>query len=347
MRGNAVKMVRAHLKGINTVSKTLADGRKVKYYYYRKTGVAIAGKPGTPEFVASYNEAAKANNRPKNNFASLIAGYVQSPDYQRLAVKTRKDYLRYIDDIRERFGNMPIEILSDPRVREHFFEWRDQYAATSRKADYAWSVLRRILSWAHNRGKIATNQAVNPGRLYDSDRSDKIWSSEDIDTFCNSAPEDMRVALLLALYTGQRQGDLLKMTWGDYDGKYITVRQAKTGKRVRVPVHRNLKPILDVQPKRSLFILSMKSGKQWKSDWFRHSWGKASKESGIQELHFHDLRGTAITKLSEAGCTPQEIASISGHSLEYIGNILSKYVSLTDKHAETGMEKWENSTKKK
>ena len=339
-------MVRAHLKGINIVSKTLADGRKVKYYYYRKTGAAIVGKPGTPEFVASYYEAAKANNRPKNTFASLITEYVKSPDYQRLAVKTRKDYMRYIDDIRGRFGSMPIEILSDPRVRDHFFEWRDQYAATSRKADYAWSVLRRILSWAHNRGKVTTNQAVNPGRLYDSDRSDKIWSSEHIDAFCRSAPEEMRFALSLALYTGQRQGDLLQMTWQDYDGKFINVRQGKTGKRVRVPVHKALKTILDAQPKRSFFILSMKSGKQWKSDWFRHCWGRASKHAGIQNLHFHDLRGTAITKLSEAQCTPQEIASISGHNLEHIGNILSKYVSLSEKHAESGMRKWENSMNK-
>ena len=42
-------------------------------------------------------------------------------------------------------------------------------------ADYAWSILRRVLSWAYDRGKIDINHAIKPGRLYDSDRSDLIW----------------------------------------------------------------------------------------------------------------------------------------------------------------------------
>ena len=39
------------------------------------------------------------------------------------------------------------------------------------------------------------------------------------------------------------------------------------------------------------------------------------------ELHFHDLRGTAVTLLSEAGCTPQQIATITGHSLKTVHSV--------------------------
>ena len=42
------------------------------------------------------------------------------------------------------------------------------------------------------------------------------------------------------------------------------------------------------------------------------------------ELHFHDLRGTAVTLLSEAGCTPQQIATITGHSLKTVHRILER-----------------------
>jgi hypothetical protein len=35
----------------------------------------------------------------------------------------------------------------------------------------------------------------------------------------------------------------------------------------------------------------------------------------IVELHFHDIRGTTITMLAEAGCTLPEIVSITGHTL--------------------------------
>jgi integrase len=41
----------------------------------------------------------------------------------------------------------------------------------------------------------------------------------------------------------------------------------------------------------------------------------------LVNLHFHDLRGTATTLLSEAGSTPQQIATITGHSLKTVHRI--------------------------
>jgi integrase len=39
----------------------------------------------------------------------------------------------------------------------------------------------------------------------------------------------MDLPLLLALWTGQRQGDLLRLPWSAYDGEHIRLRQSKTG----------------------------------------------------------------------------------------------------------------------
>ena len=50
--------MRVRLKGINSITKTLADGSERTYYYAWKGGPALRGEPGTPEFVVSYNEAA-------------------------------------------------------------------------------------------------------------------------------------------------------------------------------------------------------------------------------------------------------------------------------------------------
>lgn len=233
-------MVRMHLKGVNTSTKRLADGSLKKYYYHRGTGKRIKGQPGTPEFFDSYAEAAKREQGDSGSFSSLIEGFLGSPEFDKLAEKTRKDYRRYLDNIRDEFGSLPIEALSDRRIRQDFFEWRDQFASTPRTADYAWSILRRVLSWAYDRGKIDTNHAIKPSRLYDSDRSDLIWLPEHVNAFCNVASDELKLALKLALYTGQRQGDLIKMTWGQYDGAWIDHRQQKGKKRVAVPIHRNL-----------------------------------------------------------------------------------------------------------
>src|SRR4051812_2606004 len=52
-------------------------------------------------------------------------------------------------------------------------------------------------------------------------------------------------ALLLALWTGQRQGDLLRLCWTNYDGTHIRLRQSKGQKRVTIPVGTPLKLALD------------------------------------------------------------------------------------------------------
>lgn len=70
--------------------------------------------------------------------------------------------------------------------------------------------------------------------------------------------------------------------------------------------------------------------------------GHVSRKAGLfVDLTFHDLRGTAVTRLSEAERTPQEIATITGHSLRDVGVILDKYSARTDKLAIAAIAKLE------
>jgi integrase len=62
----------------------------------------------------------------------------------------------------------------------------------------------------------------------------------------------------------------------------------------------------------------------WTSHGFRASWGKAFDKAklGDADLHFHDLRGTAVTRLALSGCTTPQIAAITGHSPRDVDEIL-------------------------
>ncbi len=46
---------------------------------------------------------------------------------------------------------------------------------------------------------------------------------------------------------------------------------------------------------------------------FNLAWQRLLKRTGIDDLHFHDLRHEAISRLFEMGLTAPEVASISGH----------------------------------
>src|SRR6266550_1535013 len=213
--------------------------------------------------------------------------------------------------------------------------------------DYAWTVLARVLSWSLNRGLIGANPCEHGGRLYRGGaRVDKIWTGADEAAFLQHAPYHLHLPLLLALWTGQRQGDLLRLPWSGYDGSHIRLRQSKTGARVMIPVGTPLKAALDAMPKRSTVILTSTDNKPWTEDGFSSSWRKACAAAGVIGLTFHDLRGTAVTRLAVAGCTEAEIAAITGHSMRDVGAILdTHYLHRDPALAESAIRKLEKGTK--
>src|SRR5208282_2269824 len=171
----------------------------------------------------------------------------------------------------------------------------------------AYGTLARIFSWAHNRGLIAGNPCAKGGKLYHGTRINKIWDDQDIARFLQTAPPYLRLAMLLAINTGQRQGDLLLLTWSAYNGREIKLRQRKTGAYVPIPVADALKTALDTAPRQSPIMLTNSEGKPWSESGFQGAWGKATTRAGIRGLTFHDLRGTAVVTLARAGCTEPEI----------------------------------------
>jgi len=203
-----------------------------------------------------------------------------------------------------------------------------------------------VLSWGMDRGLVAANPCARGGRLYRGSRAEKIWTAADEAAFLERAPAHLHLPLLLALWTGQRQGDLLRLPWSAYDGTHIRLRQSKGGTRVVIPVGAPLKAALDAVAKRSPIMLTTSDGKPWTADGFRSSWGKARKRAGIVGVTFHDLRGTAVTRLALAGCTEAEIATITGHSLRSVRAIIdTHYLSRDPALAESAIRKLESRTK--
>src|SRR5262249_15151450 len=146
-------------------------GREVVYHYAWRGGPRIAGEPGSAEFVQAFSEAHASRRRPPQGcLFTLICEFKSSAEYNGLAASTRRAYISYLREIELEFGDMPLGALENPRVRGEFKRWRDGMVATPRKADYAWTTLARVLSFAKDRGRISTNPCERGGRLYAADR---------------------------------------------------------------------------------------------------------------------------------------------------------------------------------
>ena len=348
----------ARLKGINKVTRKVKDGPPRIHYYHRASGTPLDGKPGTAKFIASLAAAeAKMVTRTEGTLAGVIRSFEKTAKWRALRESTQKEYRRIFTFWDTKFGKVPLTALADKAFRKRVLEWHSEFAEESpREADNRVTVLARVLSWAAKDSDLAVNVLDGFDRAYSGDRSDKIWLPEHVEAFAAAADEDMRLALTLALHTGQRQGDILKMAWTQYDGARITLRQGKTLRDVRVPCTRALKATLDATARRGLLILLTKSAGAFKARYFKARWeaaynaamlpGYSDKAAGVigdvsAKLHFHDLRGTAVTMLFEAGCSVAEVASISGHTLRRAQEILDKYLSRTSKMADGAIAKLE------
>ena len=332
-------MNRRKLPGVATASKRLADGTRRKYYYAWRGGPMLKADDGTPlapndpQFAVAYAAAHAERKKPATgSMFSLIAAYKITTEFTGLTEKTKQSYRQYLNMIEQEFGTMPISVVQDRRARGKFKEWRDGMAANPRKADYAWTVLARLLAVSKDRGLISINVCERGGRLYEADRAEIIWLEEHIKAFCAVASAELQFALLIALWTGRRQGELIGITWSQYDGTHIRLQLGKRKKgkprnRVVIPVGMPLKLALDARrpEKAEGPILRNTFGEPWTSDGFRTSWGKAFDRAKLDNLHFHDLRGTAVTRLALAGCTVPQIAAITGHSLRDVEEILKAH----------------------
>jgi integrase len=134
------------------------------------------------------------------------------------------------------------------------------------------------------------------------------------------------------------------MAWSQYDGTHMTLRQGKARRlgRTPPPIRVPCTKALDAAQRRAAVMLTTKTGLAFKKRYFAEQWEMTCKAAGIVDLHFHDIRGTTITMLAEAGCTLPEIVSITGHTLRRAQDILDKYLARTSKLAESAIAKFEN-----
>jgi integrase len=136
---------------------------------------------------------------------------------------------------------------------------------------------------------------------------------------CDASPwAELGLFVRLALATGARRGELLKLEWGDVDLKRGTVlfRDTKNNDDRRVPLIGEARKLLTAQSKvRKLkqphvFAHPHKDDVRPPVDWY---WQQARKAAGVENLRLHDLRHSCGSYLARNGASAFQIAAILGH----------------------------------
>ena len=172
-----------------------------------------------------------------------------------------------------------------------------------------------LLNYAVEIEMITNNPAVGIKPYRSRKEGFHAWNEAEAAQFeaAHSVGTRARLAFTLALYTGQRVSDVVRMGWQHVKGDRIAVRQQKTDKFLLIKMHPELVRVLASVPQGNLTFLLTDRGAPFTpaglSNWF----GKRCREAGLRNCSAHGLRKLALTRRANAGASTDMLKAFGGH----------------------------------
>lgn len=291
------------------------------FHYFRRAGyprVRLPGLPGSPAFMAAYQEALDgpafpigAAKRSKPGSVSMaIAAYYGSAAFAALAPRTKQMRRAILERFRGEHGDKPVAMLPQKFIVLMLSKMKPFAARNWLKS------LRALLQSAIALEILSDDptQGIKLARVKTDGHHS--WTEDEIALYETHWPigSKPRLALAMALYTAQRRGDVIRMGRQHIKDGLLTVKQQKTGVTLTIPLHPELRAIIDATPGEHLTLLTTKTGKAYAGNDFSEQFRVWCNEAGLpKKCIFHGLRKAALTRLADAGCSVHQISAISGH----------------------------------
>lgn len=299
-----------------------------RHYFRPPNGIAVPlpGKPGSPEYMAAYNEAAaavapkdpKRRTRGKDGtFERLAFEYYSTTAFKGQKPGTQKTNRSIIDRFLNDHGHRLVRQMEYRHVEKIIAAKVDKPAAANNLLKRL-RVLMRLAIRLKWRADDPTLDVKPFG-----EGSYHTWTEKEIAQYEARWPvgSQERTAFALHIFTGQRKSDVVKMTWADYDraAGTITLQQKKTDQEAKdeeivIPAHPALKDALAAAPMAHVMMLVTAYGKPFTENGYGNWMADKIGASGVSDrCVLHGLRKAAARRLAEAGCSASQIMSITGH----------------------------------
>jgi integrase len=239
---------------------------------------------------------------------------------------TQRSYEHYLTIFEKSFSDKSVASLKAPTI----IRMRESMAATPGKARNFLAVLKVALNFAVTLGMIEVNPCdkVRKPRVEEH----KPWPQEVLDRALSEAPPMLRLAIQTTLYSGQRIGDIIDITHAHMQSDPVVIKQQKkrsSGARsieAVIPIHPGWIEAINQVERRAETILYNRWGKpftntealQYQMRRLMNHLGYRSENGYGVEYTFHRLPKNAANYLAEVGCSPHEIGSICGMSIETV-----------------------------
>ena len=303
--------------------KTVRPKRGRTYYYFdtgqinARGGKIYAALPdrSDPSFWTVYAALKSARARrqaiaPQLMLTGLIALYEKSPRWRKLKRGTQRIYEIYLRNLADQLNTAPADAVE----RKDMIRLIDAMADRPGAANLQLKVASALFAWGRSRGHI-TARPCDDIDLFEIGEH-QPWPTTLIEAGLAADDGVVRLAVHLLYFTGQRIGDVTRMTWSHFADGRIDVVQEKTGTRISIPPHPALAEILAGTPKAAMTILALE-GRPIDRQALRARLQRWAANLG-HDIVPHGLRKNAVNALLESGCSAAETAAITGQSLQLV-----------------------------
>jgi integrase len=280
-----------------------------------RRAVTIKGQFGSAEFAENYRAAAEGKPIQRQRFNAgtfnrLGLDYLGSATFASLAKSTRGDRRYCVEALVKKIGHLPVADLNAHYSARLIERYKPGMARLMLGA------LRALVAFAIKSGDLEDDPTRDIKRPKLSKSGWHNWSEEEIAQFEARHPigTKARLAFDLALYTGQRASDLIRMGRQHVRDNRINVVQQKTEARLWVPLDPRLRASIEAAlPPDQLTFLVTEHGKPFTGHGLGRRMRTWASEAGLTGVPLHGLRKACLRRLAEAGRSANQIAAVSGH----------------------------------
>lgn len=217
-----------------------------------------------------------------------------------LGLHTQRDYAQYFELLNKVFGEMPIDAIRPFDIAEYL---RVRGAASKVRANREKALFSTIFNHARSWGYTdVTNPCIGIKGHKEKSR-DRYVSDDEYAAVWASAHPTVQDAMDLALCTGQRPADVLKIVVADIVDGNLSIAQNKTGKKLRITIEGELKEVIarilaKPRDKVNQALLQDPSGQRLTYFALRSRFDKAREKAGVS-FQFRDLRAKTATDTND------------------------------------------------
>lgn len=260
----------------------------------------------------------------------------RKPNGAELTERTKRLYRRQLDELLVTFGDLPLPTITDVLVRQWWTrELPLAHPGRLTGNAHQYALLRTILGSALEDKLITSNPAnIKAAGSTKRQKSIEPATAAQLDAIADAAPEEYRMAVLLAGWCALRFGEVFELRRKDIgaDGSTIAVTRAVTHRdgntwvgapkansvrTVSVPPHLQadlLAHITDhAAPGTGGLLFPGPRGKHLLNSTCYRWYGPARAAAGRPDLRFHDLRHTGLTLFAHAGAGLADLMNRAGH----------------------------------